>query len=299
MSAKKIIFLHIPKAGGTTLHSVLERCYSKENIFDIYVSGDTLSSDQFIALTPDRKERISLLKGHMYFGLHQYFHEAQTKYISFLRHPVERIVSLYKYILSKKDHYLHDKVVNTNLSLDAFVESDLTTEIDNGQTRLISGVENLGINRCTQDLVDTALKNISEHFAFIGITEKFDESLICMVKILEFKIIPFYRKLNTSKNVELKIKSETIKVIEERNRLDLQLYNISYNQLSWYKNSINNFDSELKILQNSNMAFSQGFFEGENFGYSNGFKKGIAFEQSNNFTNKLSRHLFPWIQKSK
>ena len=100
----KLIFLHIPKAGGTTLHSVLERLYDGSNIFDIKVRGHHLGVEEFTSLSQEQKDQIQLLKGHMPFGLHTHFTSSDVKYITLFRNPVERIISHYEYVWRKPNH---------------------------------------------------------------------------------------------------------------------------------------------------------------------------------------------------
>ena len=56
----KTIFLHIPKAGGSTFLSILERIYNKETIFDIVVKSENWkeATDEFIKISEIEKEAI-------------------------------------------------------------------------------------------------------------------------------------------------------------------------------------------------------------------------------------------------
>src|SRR6187551_2305638 len=130
----KLIFLHIPKAGGTTFHDILERHYKPGEIFDIRVLDQKQTSEkEFIDLPAEQKKKINLLKGHMEFGWHENFGNAEVQYVTFLRNPVERIFSLYNYIHRRPKHYLYDKVAGKKMSFEDYVVSDITDEIDNGQ----------------------------------------------------------------------------------------------------------------------------------------------------------------------
>src|SRR5688572_23622371 len=123
----KLIFLHIPKAGGTTLHSILERLYEGSNLFSIKVRGHHLGVEEFTSLSQEKKDQIQLLKGHMPFGLHTHFKDADVKYITLFRNPVDRIISHYEYVLRKANHYLYEKVKEGNMTLLDYALSDLSS----------------------------------------------------------------------------------------------------------------------------------------------------------------------------
>ncbi|MCX6313023.1 MAG: sulfotransferase family 2 domain-containing protein [Bacteroidetes bacterium] len=113
----KLIFLHIPKAGGTTFHTILERFYDKEEIFDIRVVEQELRTQEFLDLNMEQKQKINLLKGHLTFGLHEQFKTSDVKYITFFRNPVDRIISHYDFVIRRPKHYLYNKVVGEKMSL--------------------------------------------------------------------------------------------------------------------------------------------------------------------------------------
>src|SRR5690606_39847655 len=88
-----LIFLHIPKNGGMTLHNIIEKNYNPKSIFTIKVIDNIkLNTDDFINLTTNERKEIKVLKGHMLFGLHTYFDEP-SQYITFLRKPEDRLYS--------------------------------------------------------------------------------------------------------------------------------------------------------------------------------------------------------------
>ena len=76
--------------------------------------------------------------------------------------------------------------------------------------------------------LELALKNIENDFAFVGITEFFDESLLFLKDELGWRTDPCYVTLNASREkkieVSLDVDDETIEVIRECNRLDAKLY---------------------------------------------------------------------------
>lgn len=222
MDYNNLIFLHIPKAAGSTLHPVLERHYSKRSYQTISVPAQLEAFKQ----SPEaERRRIRLLKGHMPFGMHIYL-EGSSRYITLLRHPAERVVSHYYYVKRRPGHYLHHHLAN-GMSLAEFASAGLSGEMDNGQVRLLSGHDqDIPCGQCTRDLLDTARHNIEQHFAVAGLTERFDESLVLMSIELGWNWTPYYLNRNVTKDkpVAKQIDPIALKAIEQANPLDFELY---------------------------------------------------------------------------
>jgi hypothetical protein len=221
MDYDNLIFLHIPKAAGSTLHPVLERHYSKHVRHTVQPGR----AEDFKQLPADELRRIRLLKGHMPFGLHEYL-TGHSRYITLLRHPAERVVSHYYYVKRRPPHYLHHHIAN-GMSLAGFAGAGLSGEMDNGQVRLLSGHDqDIPCGQCTRDLLDTAKRNIENHFAVVGFTERFDESLALMAIELGWNWTPYYlnRNVTQDKPVARQIDPVAFKAIEQANPLDFELY---------------------------------------------------------------------------
>lgn len=222
---RSIIFLHVPKAAGSTLNKIIERQYEQKSIFSIE-NGSHVKEfiAEFKRLPEARKREIKVFQGHVKFGLHEHLPQPST-YITIIRDPVERIISHYYYVLRTPRHYLYDEVTSKNMSLKDYVGSRITTELDNAQTRILSGIELVGFGECSTEILESAKKNLQEHFSVVGLTERFDETLLLLKRAFQWKN-PFYIKQNVTKNRLLKedISKETLNIIEKYNELDIELY---------------------------------------------------------------------------
>ena len=220
-----IVFLHIPKTAGTTLVKILRRQYGRKYSYPI-LGNLHESVVAFTSKSQVDRDCYRLIRGHWPFGLHEYF-SGKTKYISVMRDPLERLISLYYYIKRIPSHYLYEQVTSRNLSLDEFLTGDLSAELDNGQLRLLAGCEKtVPVGGIRQEHLDLAKNNIENHFAVVGLTKRFDETLLLYKHMLGWKRYPYYHRLNVTASrppVEAAT-PETIKFVLQRNRFEVELF---------------------------------------------------------------------------
>ena len=73
--------------------------------------------------------------GHGSYGYETFFEHKTPRHFSIFREPISRVVSLYNHIKRRPNHRLHVEVASNNMTLEEFVENDVTHEIDNGMLR--------------------------------------------------------------------------------------------------------------------------------------------------------------------
>ena len=219
------IFIHIPKAAGSTLTTILDREYDPSLTYTI--EGDIEQSiRKFVSLSSNYRDKIKLLRGHIPYGLHRHINRS-SKYFTMMRNPEDRIISYYHYVLRSKDHYLHDEVVGGKMSLNSFIKSQITLELDNDQTRHLSGLfYDIPFGKITADILEVAKRNIDKDFLIVGLSEKFDESLLLMKKFLNWRHLPLYVRKNVTKNrpATNTLNSQDLNLIRNYNSFDVQLY---------------------------------------------------------------------------
>lgn len=253
-----VIFLHIPKAAGSTLSSVVQRQYEPNATFKIDGLHIRESIDEFKKIPEAKKEKIRLLSGHMFFGLHEFLPQPST-YITMLRNPVDRVISHYYHVIRHPNHYLYQEVTSRNMNLRDYVSSGISMELDNGQTRDISGEgivqkpfpdKGIGFGQCPAEMLQRAKRNLREHFAVVGLSERFDESLILLKRTFGWAT-PCYVKSNVGENRPHKrdISIDELKVIEKYNELDVQLHKYAgemFEELITQQSPLPSFERELK-----------------------------------------------------
>jgi Sulfotransferase family len=216
-----LIFLHIPKTGGSTLSKILEHHYSTAETATL----DTPGVARFKTLSPAQRERYRLIEGHLHFGLHR-FVPRPSKYVTFLRRPIDRVLSFYFYACSTPDHYLYSLLTNERLDLKTLLVREVTSELFNDQTRFLAGDEWENPEReVTRHALERAKANLRNHFRVVGLVEEFDASLLLLHRAFGWPL-RFYARENVTKekpdNKSLDL--ETRKLVEDANSLDIELY---------------------------------------------------------------------------
>lgn len=224
MIKKPLIFLHIPKTGGWTLHNVLTWVYMGHGKTYNVTRNSTLSD--FKAFTDRKRNKYAVMKGHMPFGGHHSFPEPEkVYYMTMMRDPVKRIISSYHYIKKLEIHPLHKKLVESKYSLKEYVESGIIANTENAQLRMISGHVDTLHGACTREMLQEAKDILKHKFAIVGLNEAYDESLLLMKKILGWRN-PYYLKANvTGHGVKpADLDQGTMDTIIKYNALDIELY---------------------------------------------------------------------------
>lgn len=191
-TTKRVIFLHIPKCGGTTLHHMLGQWYGTEN----------MHPERFNGLY--RYAAAQLASKLVFSGHFDYYSTTLVpgpkQLISFLRDPVDRLVSLYNF------HRAHNSaaIKRGNLQLprwanehdidDYFAHSKIRAHpaVDNSITRYFSDIpqiatpmENPALREVTLDeMLEQALRNL-EKFAFVGFMDRYDEDIERLAETLD------------------------------------------------------------------------------------------------------------------
>lgn len=249
---ENLIFLHIPKNGGTTFEPILMRYFKSNEIFNIKVLSPTsMNTLEFVEMDEIQKSKIRLLTGHMRFGMHESL-IGETNYITFLRRPVDRAVSFYYFVLQNPKHRLYDTIVKNKWSLYDFVLKSKEPDISNTQIRLLSGISD-----SNELMLEKALYNVENHFSMVGFLDKFNESLILLKHLYSWKSI-YYKKKNVNKKSVLvdSIDKEVIDAINEINKEDNILYDICEEKFKNQLKEISNLKFELKRLLFYNNLYS-------------------------------------------
>jgi hypothetical protein len=222
-----LIFVHIPKTAGTTLGRILERQFPRDQIYT-FDHNEQRQIDRLKILSTEEKDQIRCVKGHVPFGLHEWFSQT-PRYVTVLRHPIERAVSGY---------YFSQSIGNENPFLGAYIKKSLREYMDflsernevNLQTRIVSG--NIDLDHVhppypplPEEALAVAKQNLAQKFEVAGLTERFDECLILIQQLFGFRNI-FYSKLNVTRTRASinQISEQVLEFIARAEHADMQLF---------------------------------------------------------------------------
>jgi hypothetical protein len=185
-SGRKVVFVHIPKAAGTTVHQLLLKHFPREQICD--QRFNTLKDASPETLSPFR-----LFSGHYdWTSVRQI--TGNPFIFTLLRDPEERILSLYYFWRSHRWDYI--KAANLaapsyakERNLLDFLSSDagpIVSNIDNKLTRVFAGEYNnprRGFGMSDESAVDLACRRL-DSLDFVGFQHDMQASVSALFRRL-------------------------------------------------------------------------------------------------------------------
>jgi len=219
-----LIFLHIPKTAGTTLTTVLARQYPQDKTLSIF--DEPLDAPSLQQLPEHQREKLQYVRGHVRFGLHEFLPQPST-YITFLRDPIDRIISTYYFTFRTPSHPLYELFLSQKIGLGDFVSSGIRVMTENGQVRLLAGKAGVEtpFGQCNAELLDIAKHNIQDKFSLVGLSGRFDESLILLKRQFGWRNVAYIsRNVTANRPQKADVSEQDLALIQEYNQLDLELY---------------------------------------------------------------------------
>lgn len=263
--APVVIFLHIGKTAGTTMRWILRRQYPAEEILvtrNKTIRGedpdptrlpreDTLS--YFANLPHAERERASLIMAHTVFGIHEFIPKPCV-YFTLLREPVALTLSQYSYISGKTTHRLHEQA--KSMPLIEFIQSGIALQTDNSQTRAISGDTTTPFGGCSDAMLEQAKANIEAQFTVVGLTERFDETLLMLRRAFAWRNVYYARANVTPAHRRPTLPVEAREAIERQNRFDMELYAWAAERFDEARRAVPGFGAELERFRQRNKLYN-------------------------------------------
>jgi hypothetical protein len=244
-------FLHVPKTAGSTLAGIVYNEYQDGSGVSLHnggIASGVLYTDKFsypegffttesrpvhATLPPLDDVVIKAVIGHFSYGIHEIF-DGPVAYFSMVRDPIERALSFVSHMREYRYEWLSGQErYQPVLELagsdgDGFVEIAKRhglLELSNDQTRRMAGnALPFGIEEF--DTEDELLESTLDRFDFVGLTEKFDESLVLARHHFSWSPVKGYlAKLVSPQRVKATELSVTeVAELRRLNRLDIKLY---------------------------------------------------------------------------
>jgi hypothetical protein len=223
-----LLYLHIPKTGGTAVRRLLERLYPEHLQAFVYDNGEVTPIRTVEELTAEQRADIRLLFGHFRYGVHSAFPES-ARYISMVRDPIARIVSLYRHQRTSHRPQMRERL--DGVTLEQFVLGGQWPQTDNGMVRMIAARPGVPFGACPDDLLDEAIQHVEERFAALLVLERPESSLRSLSHVLgvPMSVLPV---INAAEQSDLRLDPALASRIAELNRLDIAFYRYAIERLS-------------------------------------------------------------------
>jgi hypothetical protein len=218
-----IAFVHINKTAGTTLKHILRQSFGAGHC-DVRVwphqskeereAGHRVICARDVLRTTKVYSGLQSIAGHLVTSYSDLHTIPGLKYYTFLREPLIRTASHYQFM---------KKNMKDIEPVEEWIKKDLYRNV---QVRKIAGEENANL----------AIQIIKEYYGFVGLQERFNESLLLMSHWLKDERFDVrYKSRNVARSTkvsnELLENPTTRQLIEDANVEDLKLYRFVLNEL--------------------------------------------------------------------
>lgn len=195
------IIMHLEHTGGSTLRQIVENQYPADQIYYLFYNKSKTPVDDLMAMSEAERGRYRVFLGHLFYGLHRWV-PGESTYLTWMRDPIERIVSGYNYQFRKTKRRHHAAYVSGAMTWARHLETRWRSAAQVG--RVAGGDDDLIRRFNTQTLpenaVETALEHLENDFAMVGVTERYDEMLLLMKQLLGWQNPMSYVRVNVSVN---------------------------------------------------------------------------------------------------
>ena len=213
-----IVYTHIPKCAGTSSVESFKSIF--DNVWHFEFDKIESTWDQFLARIQDKNiPCLDLAAGHFWPNEMNRLIDSEVPYhgITFLRHPIDRIISEYRYMVSET-HPEHQQFKKEHPSFEHYVEHFVHD--DAIAWMLFYGV----------DSIDEYYDKLKSMFRFIGICEFYHMSM-CIIFESIGKPYSITLRLNTADTrpqYEFEISSKAIEYLHDTQSLDIEVFENIY-----------------------------------------------------------------------
>ena len=210
-------FVHINKTAGSSVKFVLRNSFGIRHCDVVTTNPDGVFSDDELRFARRLYPGLRSISGHPL--RHPSGHlRGDLVYFTFVRDPLRRAASQFQQIQRgdwRRRRKYREAGGHRKPSLEEFAAS---VRWRNLQTRRIAGVQDF----------ERARAEIERHYFFVGLTERFDESMRVLLQLCPYPLDARYRRLKVAPDnvVARRILEDpgSRRLLEQANRVDAELY---------------------------------------------------------------------------
>jgi Sulfotransferase family len=218
-----LLLVHLPKTAGTTLAQLMRYHYSGGGFMgagNVFRRFDEVE-DRLERIA--RKPTIRASSGHVSFGMAERVLPDAT-FVTILRDPVARTLSQYFFLAEagRGGGLVPPGLPEETRGLSLEAAFDRGYLLDDLQTRMLCGLLS-PYDELPADALDRAKTNLSDRFAYVGTTERFDELLAVLNLALGWSTTA-HEPARENPRRPAEVTDELRALAAERNRLDRELH---------------------------------------------------------------------------
>lgn len=238
-------FSHIPKTGGTSFTTILDRFFHVRDIFEPQLWWEVGNIQEV------RKQNFKCIRGHFGMGAKS-LSNCKLRTLTIVRDPLKLAYSTFQYIKREVNTNVHDYVVTNNLTFEEFLLDPLTRNL--AKNRMLKSLSfGMGLDNSEADLSVTPenykqcrkkwnierkkmpshqlleiVKVYLDQCFWVGVLENFELSLKLLSLQMSWPLIGPTEKLNKHSKIP-KISQRAENIVREMNQLDYELYDYAKN----------------------------------------------------------------------
>lgn len=291
--------MHIGKTGGSTLNMIITSHFEESSLCNClayflkyypYMAIRKINEHFYFNLPEEKKKNFKYAGGHVGLEVLNYIpKEKNAKAIALVREPKSLILSSYWYYL--KNHGQKNvlfKTIDISTLEESLIDFINIVNYNNSSIRWFSRNNKIYDNNVpiTEEIFQEIKNNIKDDFLFVGLSNKFDESIIALRRIMEWNFDEklFYKRQNETefKMPESSYSDSVLDAVSERFAYEQKLYNWLEKRFdSLTKVLGKDFKEEVRIYKRLNYLYSRPEFKHE-------FKRQLKLVQSK----------YPWAKQN-
>ena len=237
-----LVFIHLPKTGGTTLNHIFFGKFPREKIFHIL---NTLDCETFLQMSDEKRNEFDCITGHVPACIHNFI-SRPCRYIILLREPLERAISDYYFTLTYVKHRKYERYNRKKVTLEEHLQKNRHPTPDIIKLLLYPELELLpdipiiekwrgfksyimyfGSYKMNK-MIEESKRKLRQDFFQVGVLDRFGEFIFLLSRRLKWDL-PYYRIENRNSSrlraeARNTIDTEVLSHFYAASRVEYQLY---------------------------------------------------------------------------